>query len=164
MPLARRRPWPRTVPGSSDHPPWWAITSMIELRRIVRNAINAADRRRRQAVFSSSPLAKSGSLLPGRSRRPPKPVFENRLTRSATFGLLVGMRMEVRIPITIKPGRSRGVTHEPKDFVRSEAKLFAILEAFDVRSPELTIAEMAGRSGLDLGAAFGLVHTLRVLG
>jgi IclR family transcriptional regulator, pca regulon regulatory protein len=56
------------------------------------------------------------------------------------------------------------VTHEPKDLVRSAAKLFAVLEAFDVHSPELTIAEVAGRAGLDRGAAFGLVHTLSVLG
>jgi IclR family pca regulon transcriptional regulator len=56
------------------------------------------------------------------------------------------------------------VTHDPKDLIQSATKLFAVLEAFDVHRPELTIAEVAGRAGLDRGAAFGLIHTLSVLG
>ena len=47
---------------------------------------------------------------------------------------------------------------------RAAANLFAALKAFDSDSPELTIAEVAGRAGLDRCAAFGLVHTLRMLG
>ena len=48
--------------------------------------------------------------------------------------------------------------------VAAAANLFAALKAFDSKSPELTIADVAGRAGLDRCAAFGLVHTLRMLG
>ena len=52
----------------------------------------------------------------------------------------------------------------PKNFVHSVAKVFAVLRAFDAGLPELTVTEVAGRAGLDRGTAFRLVHTLCQLG
>lgn len=52
----------------------------------------------------------------------------------------------------------------PKNFVNSVAKVFAVLKAFDTSLPELTITEVAGRAALDRGTAFRLVHTLCQLG
>jgi len=52
----------------------------------------------------------------------------------------------------------------PKNFVQSVAKVFAVLKAFDAGLPELTISEVAARGGLDRGTAFRLVHTLCQLG
>jgi IclR family pca regulon transcriptional regulator len=51
-----------------------------------------------------------------------------------------------------------------KNLVQSAAKAFAVLHAFDPALPELTIAEVAGRAGLDRGTAFRLIHTLVDLG
>jgi IclR family transcriptional regulator, pca regulon regulatory protein len=51
-----------------------------------------------------------------------------------------------------------------KNLVRSAAKAFAVLRAFDPELPELTITEVAGRTGLDRGTAFRLIHTLVSLG
>jgi IclR family pca regulon transcriptional regulator len=53
---------------------------------------------------------------------------------------------------------------DPRNFVQSAAKVFAVLRAFDSNAPELTITEVAGRAGLDRGTAFRLIHTLRELG
>ncbi len=52
----------------------------------------------------------------------------------------------------------------PKNFVQSVAKVFAVLKAFDQTLPELTVTEVAGRAALDRGTAFRLVHTLCQLG
>ena len=52
----------------------------------------------------------------------------------------------------------------PKNFVNSVAKVFAVMKAFDTSLPELTITEVAGRAGLDRGTSFRLVHTLCQLG
>jgi IclR family transcriptional regulator, pca regulon regulatory protein len=52
----------------------------------------------------------------------------------------------------------------PKNFVASVAKVFAVLKAFDASLPELTVTEVAERANLDRGTAFRLVHTLRQLG
>ena len=52
----------------------------------------------------------------------------------------------------------------PKNVVQSVAKAFAVLRAFDGSRPDLTIAEVAARAGLDRGTAFRLVHTLVGLG
>jgi IclR family pca regulon transcriptional regulator len=51
-----------------------------------------------------------------------------------------------------------------KNVVQSAAKVFAVLRAFDVAAPELTISEVAERAGLDRGTAFRLIHTLCRLG
>jgi IclR family transcriptional regulator, pca regulon regulatory protein len=56
---------------------------------------------------------------------------------------------------------ARPTTDEnPKNFVHSVAKVFAVLKAFDQTLPELTITEIAGRAGLDRGTSFRLVNTL----
>lgn len=52
----------------------------------------------------------------------------------------------------------------PKNFVQSVVKAFAVLKVFDASLPELTISEVAARAGLDRGTAFRLVHTLCHLG
>jgi IclR family pca regulon transcriptional regulator len=51
-----------------------------------------------------------------------------------------------------------------KNVVQSAGKIFAVLRAFDVGHPELTITEVAGRTGLDRGTSFRLIHTLIDLG
>ncbi|TPG47218.1 IclR family transcriptional regulator [Roseomonas nepalensis] len=52
----------------------------------------------------------------------------------------------------------------PKNQVQSVAKAFAVLRAFGSDLPELTVAEVAARTGLDRGTSFRLVHTLAGLG
>ncbi|MFC0407590.1 IclR family transcriptional regulator [Roseomonas elaeocarpi] len=52
----------------------------------------------------------------------------------------------------------------PKNTVQSAAKVFAVLRAFGPDLPELTLAEIAARSGTDRGTAFRLIHTLEALG
>jgi IclR family pca regulon transcriptional regulator len=52
----------------------------------------------------------------------------------------------------------------PKNQVQSVAKAFAVLQAFGRDLPELTVAEVAARAGLDRGTAFRLIHTLLGLG
>lgn len=52
----------------------------------------------------------------------------------------------------------------PKNQVQSVAKAFAVLRAFPAGTPELTVAEVAARAGLDRGTAFRLIHTLLALG
>ncbi|WP_431281145.1 IclR family transcriptional regulator [Humitalea sp. 24SJ18S-53] len=52
----------------------------------------------------------------------------------------------------------------PKNLVQSVAKAFAVLKAFGPDLPELTVAEVAARSGHDRGTAFRLIHTLVDLG
>ena len=56
------------------------------------------------------------------------------------------------------------VEDNPKNFVQSVVKAFAVLKVFDATLPELTISEVAARAGLDRGTAFRLVHTLVHLG
>lgn len=59
---------------------------------------------------------------------------------------------------------SQKSSENPKNFVNSVAKVFAVLKAFDASLPELTVSEVAARAGLDRGTAFRLVHTLCQLG
>jgi IclR family pca regulon transcriptional regulator len=56
------------------------------------------------------------------------------------------------------------VSENTKNVVQSAAKVFAVLRAFDVQQPELTITDIAGRTGLDRGTSFRLIHTLVSLG
>jgi IclR family pca regulon transcriptional regulator len=56
------------------------------------------------------------------------------------------------------------VMGNPKNFVQSAAKVFAVLQSFDADRAELTASEVAACSGLDRGTAFRLVHTLCQLG
>lgn len=61
-------------------------------------------------------------------------------------------------------GRTPGPAYNPKNQVLSVAKAFAVLRAFDAGLPELTVAEVAVRAGLDRGTAFRLIQTLVGLG
>jgi IclR family transcriptional regulator, pca regulon regulatory protein len=56
------------------------------------------------------------------------------------------------------------MAENPKNLVQSAAKVFAVLRAFDPALPEMTITDVAGRTGLDRGTAFRLLHTLVSLG
>jgi IclR family pca regulon transcriptional regulator len=58
----------------------------------------------------------------------------------------------------------KAIEDNPKNFVHSVVKAFAVLKAFDTRLPELTISEIAQRAQLDRGTSFRLVHTLCHLG
>jgi len=60
-------------------------------------------------------------------------------------------------------GRTGGADNA-KNQVQSVAKAFAVLRAFGRGLPELTVAEVAARAGLDRGTAFRLIHTLVGLG
>ena len=51
-----------------------------------------------------------------------------------------------------------------KSVVQSAAKVFAVLQAFTVDGPELTITDIANRIETDRGTAFRLTHTLVSLG
>ncbi|MGT2431972.1 IclR family transcriptional regulator [Cupriavidus basilensis] len=51
-----------------------------------------------------------------------------------------------------------------KNTVQSLAKGFRILEAFSAQEPELTMAEVARRSGLDNATAFRFLNTLVDIG
>lgn len=57
-----------------------------------------------------------------------------------------------------------GTGLNPKNQVRSVAKVFAVLKAFGPGAAELTAADIAARAGLDRGTAFRLVQTLVDLG
>ncbi|WP_246522034.1 IclR family transcriptional regulator [Neoroseomonas terrae] len=59
---------------------------------------------------------------------------------------------------------TRGRAENPKNLVQSVAKAFAVLRAFGADLPELTVAEVAARTGHDRGTAFRLIHTLVDLG
>ncbi len=59
--------------------------------------------------------------------------------------------------------RAQGAAN-PKNQVQSVAKVFAVLKAFGPGATELTVADVAGRAGLDRGTAFRLIHTLADLG
>jgi len=48
--------------------------------------------------------------------------------------------------------------------VRSVAKAFRVLEAFDARHPQMTLSQIAERTDLDLSGAQRFAHTLHVLG
>jgi IclR family transcriptional regulator, pca regulon regulatory protein len=52
----------------------------------------------------------------------------------------------------------------PKNFVNSVAKAFAVLKSFTAEEFELTITEIAERAGMDRGTTFRLVQTLVKLG
>lgn len=52
----------------------------------------------------------------------------------------------------------------PKNFVNSVAKAFAVLKAFTAEEFELTITEIAARTEMDRGTTFRLVQTLVKLG
>ena len=53
---------------------------------------------------------------------------------------------------------------DPKSTVQSLAKGFRVLHAFTAEEPQLKLADVARRAGLDNGTAFRLVETLVMLG
>ena len=53
---------------------------------------------------------------------------------------------------------------DPKNTVQSLAKGFRALQAFTAEEPELKLAEVARRAGLDNGTAYRLLETLVMLG
>ena len=53
---------------------------------------------------------------------------------------------------------------DPKNTVQSLAKGFRVLHAFTAEEPELKLADVARRAGLDNGTAFRLLETLVMLG
>lgn len=55
-------------------------------------------------------------------------------------------------------------SENPKNVVQSVAKAFAVLRAFGPDLAELTITDVAARTGFDRGTSFRLLHTLRDLG
>lgn len=58
----------------------------------------------------------------------------------------------------------RNPTANEKNKVRSAGKTLAVLSAFEAEEPELTLPEIARRTGFDRGAVFRLVHSLVELG
>jgi IclR family pca regulon transcriptional regulator len=67
------------------------------------------------------------------------------------------------------PGKSKDPKSQigeldPKNTVQSLAKGFRVLHAFTAEEPELKLAEVARRAGLDNGTAFRLLETLVKLG
>lgn len=62
------------------------------------------------------------------------------------------------------PAKRGQVRDNPKNQVQSVAKAFSVLKAFGSDLLELTVAEVAVRTGLDRGTSFRLVHTLAGLG
>lgn len=68
--------------------------------------------------------------------------------------------------------RSFGVTSDSSNLgqkpdplmVRSVAKAFRVLEAFDSQHPRMTLSQIAERTGLDLSGAQRFTHTLHMLG
>lgn len=63
---------------------------------------------------------------------------------------------------SVPPGTRPGVN--PKNLVQSLAKGFRVLEAFTAREPELALAEVARRAGIDNATAFRMLNTLVTLG
>ena len=52
----------------------------------------------------------------------------------------------------------------PKNYVASVGKAFAVLQSFSSEAYELTLSEIAARASLDRGTAFRLIQTLIDLG
>lgn len=53
---------------------------------------------------------------------------------------------------------------EKKNLVQSVGKAFQVMEAFSAEEPELILADLARRAGLDNGTTFRLLNTLTLLG
>jgi IclR family pca regulon transcriptional regulator len=62
------------------------------------------------------------------------------------------------------PRKRTAPADNPKNFVNSVGKAFAVLKSFTADDFELTITEIASRADLDRGTAFRLVQTLVKLG
>jgi IclR family transcriptional regulator, pca regulon regulatory protein len=64
------------------------------------------------------------------------------------------------VKATQKRGGGRRATDSAKNTVNSLAKGFRILEAFTAQEPELTMAEVARKAGVDNATAFRFLNTL----
>lgn len=60
--------------------------------------------------------------------------------------------------------RSEADARNPKNYVASVGKAFAVLKSFTSEAFELTLSEIAARADLDRGTAFRLIQTLIELG
>lgn len=67
-------------------------------------------------------------------------------------------------PLETAPLETGSPADNPKNFVNSVAKAFAVLKCFSPEEFELTITEIAARAGFDRGTTFRLVQTLVKLG
>jgi IclR family pca regulon transcriptional regulator len=79
------------------------------------------------------------------------------------------VRQDVRRSATKPAVTTRGRAPRPKeaassDFVRALAKGLAVIEAFDTRSPSMTLSDVAKKTGLSRGTARRLLLTLVDLG
>ncbi|WP_246556552.1 IclR family transcriptional regulator [Bradyrhizobium liaoningense] len=63
-----------------------------------------------------------------------------------------------------KKAAKRKANPNPKNYVASVGKAFAVLKCFTSEAFELTLSEIAARAGLDRGTAFRLIQTLVELG
>jgi IclR family transcriptional regulator, pca regulon regulatory protein len=63
-----------------------------------------------------------------------------------------------------KPLKKMALADNPKNFVNSVGKAFAVLKSFTRDDFELTVTEIAARADIDRGTAFRLVQTLAKLG
>jgi IclR family transcriptional regulator, pca regulon regulatory protein len=69
-----------------------------------------------------------------------------------------------QINVRIASKQETPVPPADRSTVQSIAKAFAVLHAFDPARPEMTITDVANRTGLDRGTAFRMIHTLAALG
>lgn len=64
----------------------------------------------------------------------------------------------------LKERAASAASDNPKNVVQSLAKGFRVLEVFSANEPELPLAEVARRAGMDNATAFRLLNTLVMLG
>jgi IclR family pca regulon transcriptional regulator len=67
-------------------------------------------------------------------------------------------------PAVPDPAAPDPAAPDPKNVVQSLAKGFRVLQAFTSHEPELTLAEVARKAGMDNATAFRLLNTLVILG
>jgi IclR family transcriptional regulator, pca regulon regulatory protein len=67
-------------------------------------------------------------------------------------------------PKTATKSHQSSSAGNPKSYVASVAKAFAVLRSFSSDAFELTLSEIAARANLDRGTAFRLIQTLVELG
>ena len=73
-------------------------------------------------------------------------------------------RSATKPPVTTRASASRAKEAARGDFVRALAKGLAVIEAFDTRSPSMTLSDVAKKTSLSRGTARRLLLTLVELG
>ena len=73
-------------------------------------------------------------------------------------------RSATKAAVTTRESASRAREASGSDFVRALAKGLAVIEAFDTRSPSMTLSDVAKKTGLSRGTARRLLLTLVDLG